>query len=41
MYTTSSKQQGSTYKDSRSKDFITTNFDKFHREAFAKGNESR
>ena len=42
MYTTTSKQQeSSTYKDSHSKSFITTNFDKFHREAFAKGNESR
>ena len=42
MYTTTSKQQeGSTYKNSYSKCFITTNFDKFHREAFAKGDESR
>ena len=40
MYTTTSKQQeGSTYKNSYSKCFITTNFDKFHREAFAKGDE--
>ena len=42
MYTTTSKQQeGSTYKNSYSKCFITTNFDKFQREAFAKGDESR
>ena len=27
------------FKDSHSKCFITTNFDKFHREAFARGGE--
>ena len=32
MYTTTSKQQeGCTFKDSRPKCFITTNFDKSHR----------
>ena len=37
MYTTTSKQQeGCTFKDSHLKCFITTNFDKFHREAFAR-----
>ena len=37
MYTTTSKQQeGFTFKDSHPKCFITTNFDKFHREAFAR-----
>ena len=37
MYTTTSKQQeGCTFKDSHPKCFITTNFDKFHREAVAK-----
>ena len=37
MYTTKSKQQeGCTFKDSHPKCFITTNFDKFHREAFAR-----
>ena len=43
MYTTTSKQQGSgcTFKDSHPKCFITTNVDKFHREAFARGGESR
>ena len=42
MYTTTSKQQeGCTFKDSHSKCFITTNFEKFHREAFARGGESR
>ena len=42
MYTTTSKQQeGCTFKDSHPKCFITTNFDKFHREAFARGYESR
>ena len=42
MYTTTSKQQeGCTFKDSHSKCFITTNFDKFHREAFARGGELR
>ena len=42
MYTTTSKQQeGCTFKDSHPKYFITTNFDKFHREAFARGFESR
>ena len=42
MYTTTSKQQeGCTLKDSHPKCFITTNFDKFHREAFARGGESR
>ena len=39
MYTSTSKQQGRTFKDSYSKFFITTNFDKFHREAVAKGGE--
>ena len=42
MYTTTSKQQeGCTFKDSHPKCFITTNFDKFHREAFARSGESR
>ena len=42
MYTTTSKQQeGCTFKDSHPKCFITTNFDKFQREAFARGAESR
>ena len=42
MYTTTSKQEeGCTFKDSHPKCFITTNFDKFHREAFARGGESR
>ena len=42
MYTTTSKQQeGCTFKDSHPKCFITTNFGKFHREAFARGDESR
>ena len=42
MYTTTSKQQeGCTFKDSHPKCFITTNFDKFHREVFARGGESR
>ena len=42
MYTTTSKQQeGCTFKDSHPKCFITTNFDKSHREAFARGGESR
>ena len=37
MYTTTSKQQeGCTFKDSHPKCIITTNFDKFHREAFAR-----
>ena len=37
MYTTTSKpQEGGTFKDSHPKCFITTNFDKFHREAFAR-----
>ena len=37
MYTTTSKQQGGcTFRDSHPKCFITTNFDKFHREAFAR-----
>ena len=40
MYTTTSKQQeGCTFKDSHPKCFITTNFDKFHREAFARGDD--
>ena len=42
MYTTTCKQQeGCTFKDSHPKCFITTNFDKFHCEAFARGGESR
>ena len=42
MYTTTSKQEeGCTFKDSHPKCFITTNSDKFHREAFARGGESR
>ena len=42
MYTTTSKQQeGCTFKDSHPKCFITTNFDKFHGEAFARGGESQ
>ena len=44
MYTTTSKQQeGCTFKDSHPKCFIgliTTNFDKLHREGFARGGES-
>ena len=37
MYTTTSKEQeGCTFKDSHPKCFITTNFGKFHREAFAR-----
>ena len=37
MYTTTSKQQEDcTFKDFHPKCFITTNFDKFHREAFAR-----
>ena len=41
MYTTTSKQQeGCTFKDSHPECFITTNFDKFHRKAFARGGES-
>ena len=38
MYTstTSKQQEGCTFKDSHPKCFITTNFDKFHREAFAR-----
>ena len=40
MYTTTSKQEeGCTFKDSHPKCFITTNFDKFHREAFARGGD--
>ena len=40
MYTTTSKQQeGCTFKDSHPKCFITTNFDIFHREAFARVGE--
>ena len=42
MYTTTSKQQeGCTFKDSHPKCFITTNFDKFHGEGFARRGESR
>ena len=42
MYSTTSKQQeGCMFKDSHPKCFITTNFDKFPREAAAKGGESR
>ena len=42
VYTTTSKQQeGYTFKDPYFKCFIRTNFDKFHREAFATGGESR
>ena len=42
MYTTTSKhQEGCTFKDSHPTCFITTNFDKFHRESFARGGESR
>ena len=42
MYSKTSKQQeGCTFKDSHPKCFITTNFDKFHGEAVAKGDESR
>ena len=33
------QQEGCTFKDSYPKCFITTNFDKFHREAVAKGGE--
>ena len=40
MYSTTSKQQGCMFKDSHPKCFITTNFDKFPREAVAKGGES-
>ena len=37
MYTTTSKkQEGCTFKDSHPKCFLMTNFDKFHREAFAR-----
>ena len=40
MYSTTSKhQEGCTFKDSHAKCLITTNFDKFHREAVAKGAE--
>ena len=40
MYNTTSKQQeGCTFKDSYPKCYITTNFDKFHREAVAMGGE--
>ena len=40
MHSTTSKQQeGCTFKDSHPNCLITTNFDKFHREAFAKGDE--
>ena len=40
VYTITSKQQeGCTFKDSHPKCFITTNFDKFYREAFATGGE--
>ena len=42
MYsTTSKKQEGCMFKDSHPQCFITTNFDKFPREAVAKGGESR
>ena len=42
MYSTTSKQEeGCTFKDSHPKCFITTNFDKFQRGAFARGGESR
>ena len=42
MYSTTSKhQEGCTFKDSHAKCLITTNFDKFHCEAVAKGDESR
>ena len=42
MYSTTSKhQEGCTFKDSHAKCLITTNFDKFHREAVAKGDKSR
>ena len=42
MYSKTSKQQeGCTFKDSHPKCFITANFDKFHREAVAKGGEAR
>ena len=42
MYSTTSKQQeGCTFKDSHPKCLITTNFDKFLREAVAKRDESR
>ena len=42
MYSTTFKQQeGCMFKDSHPKCFITTNFDKFSREAVAKGGESR
>ena len=40
MYGTTSKQQeGCMFKDSLPKCFITTNFDKFPREAVAKGSD--
>ena len=39
MYSTTSKQQGCTFKDSHPKCLITTNFNKFHREAVVKGDE--
>ena len=40
IYSTTSKQQeGCTFKDSHPKCSITTNFDKFHREAVAKGDD--
>ena len=40
VYTTTSKQQEDcTFKHCHPKCFITTNFDKFHREAFARGGE--
>ena len=44
MYSTTSKHQRRLYVqryDSHAKCLITTNFDKFHREAVAKGDESR
>ena len=42
MYSTTSKhQEDCTFRDSHAKCLITTNFDKFHREAVAKGDESR
>ena len=36
MYSTTSKQQGCTFKNFHPKCFIATNFDKFHREAVAR-----
>ena len=40
MYSTTSKhQEGCTFKDSHAKCLITTNFDKFHRDVVAKGDE--